>query len=95
MHTLKFVAGAYYGNRYFLGSGNELGCMAGFEWAVIEHHLHIQADWLYGNNSMGIWVPGVVVYFTKNLSMSLGWQLPNPNSTNPQAFVFEFTFRKS
>jgi hypothetical protein len=95
VHSLKLVSGLYYGNRYFLGSGNELGVMAGFEWAIIERHFHIQADWLYGNNSMGIWVPGVVVYFTKNLSVSLGWQFPNPASTNPQAFVFEFTFRKS
>ena len=94
-HALKLVAGAYYGNRYFLGSGNELGGMAGFEWALIEHHVHIQADWLYGNNSLGIWVPGVVVYFTKNISMSLGWQFANPHTNNPQAFVFEFTFRKS
>ena len=94
-HKLKLVAGAYYGNPYFLGSGNELGCMAGFEWAIIEHHFHVQGDWLYGNNSLGIWVPGVVIYFTKNISMSLGWQLPNPHTTNPQAFVFEFTFRKS
>ncbi|HXD94755.1 MAG TPA: hypothetical protein VNX01_16225 [Bacteroidia bacterium] len=94
-HKLKLVTGAYYGNPYFLGSGNELGCMAGFEWAIIEHHFHIQADWLYGNNSMGIWVPGMVIYFTKNISMSLGWQFPNPHTTNSQAFVFEFTFRKS
>jgi len=95
VHILKLVAGVYYGNRYFLGHGNELGGMAGFELAIIEHHFHIQADWLYGNNSLGIWVPGVVIYFTKNLSVSLGWQFPNPKTTNPQAFVFEFTFRKS
>lgn len=96
MHRLKLVAGAYYGNRYFLGSGNEFGGMAGFELAIIEHHFHIQGDWLYGTNSLGIWVPGVVIYFTKNISVSLGWQFPNPHNPNAQqAFVFEFTFRKS
>jgi hypothetical protein len=37
----------------------------------------------------------MVIYFTKNISMFLGWQFPNPHTTNSQAFVFEFTFRKS
>ncbi len=94
-HTLKLVGGAYYGDKYFLGTGNQLGGMAGFEWAVIEHHFHLQADWLYGTNSSSVWVPGAVIYFTQNISISLGWQFPNPNSPNQQAFVFEFTFRKS
>jgi hypothetical protein len=95
VHELKIVGGVYYGNRYFLGEGNKFGVMAGFELAIIEHHFHLQADWLYGNNALGIWVPGMVVYFTKNLSVSLGWQFPNPYTSNQQAFVFEFTFRKS
>lgn len=94
-HALKIVTGAYYGNQFFLGSGNSAGIMAGFELAIIEHRLHLQADWLYGNNSMGIVVPGVVVYLTKLLSLSFGWQFANPGSMNPQAFVFEFTFRKA
>lgn len=95
MHTLKLVAGAYYGDKYFLGNGNQLGPMAGFEWAIIEHHFHLQGDWIYGTNNSAVAVPGMVIYFTKNISISLGYQFPSPHSGNPQAFVFEFTFRKS
>ena len=95
MHTLKLVAGAYYGDKYFLGNGNQLGPMAGFEWAIIEHHFHLQGDWVYGTNNSAVLVPGAVIYFTENISISLGYQFPSPNSGNSQAFVFEFTFRKS
>lgn len=95
IHTLKMNIGAYYGNQYFLGDGNKFGGMAGVEWEVKEKKFHLMADWLYGNNALGIAVPGFVWFLTKDISFSFGWQIPNPKSANPQAFVFEFTYHKA
>ena len=95
IHTLKINAGAYYGNQYFLGDGNKFGGMAGVEWELIGKKFHLMADWIYGTNSFGVAVPGCVWFLTKDISLSFGWQIPNPKSTNPQAFVFEFTYHKA
>jgi len=89
----SLIAGPYYGNKNFLGSGNEFGFLAGIEYPIREDRLSLVADYMSGTNSASV----AVIGFQANISKELGWQislggqLPSPGSTNDYGAVFELT----
>ncbi len=87
---VNFVFGLYYGNKSFLGYKDTAGIMSGFD-LKITNKFHLMGDVISGNHTLGVGVLGGVFYPKKNMPLSFGWQIPNVNSNNTSAFVFEFT----
>jgi hypothetical protein len=89
--ALKIITGMYYGNSRYLGENNSYGPMLGIEASIIHNKLSLMADWIHGNHDLGVSVFGIVWYPIKRLPLSLGWQKPNSNNGNSDAFVLEIT----
>lgn len=87
------VLGPYYGNRNYLGSGNDFGYLFGMEYPTWNENLHFVADYLSGTNSASVGVIGLQWTVSKELGwqISLGGQLPSPGSGNDYGAVFELT----
>ena len=87
------VSGVYYGNKNFLGAGNEIGWMTGVEYPLWRENLSFVADFISGTNSASVAVIGAqwTLSEKKGWQVSLGAQLPSPNSGNGYGAVFELT----
>jgi hypothetical protein len=87
------VSGVYYGNKNFLGAGNEFGWMAGVEYPLWREDISFVADFISGVNSSSVAVIGAqwTLSEKKGWQVSLGAQLPSPNSGNDYGAVFELT----
>lgn len=87
------VSGAYYGNKNFLGSGNEFGWMVGTEYPLWREDISLVADFISGTNSASVAVIGTqwTLSEKKGWQISLGAQLPSPHSGNDYGAVFELT----
>jgi len=90
-HYGRYYMGAYYANHAYAGNGDSFGMMAGVEYPLIEHKLHLQGDILTGNNDISVAVLGFVIFLPKNWQLSFGAQLPSPSSSNDYGAVVEFT----
>ncbi len=88
---IKFINGIYFGDKTYLGEGNNIGYMGGLEFSVSKK-LKLSADAIYGNNASSVAVIGPCYFITKHFALSAGWQRPFKNSHNSQALVFELTF---
>ena len=88
---IKWINGLYFGNKTYLGLGNNIGYMGGIEYSV-NHRLKLSADAIVGNNASSVAVIGPCYFFTKHFALSGGWQIPFKGSNNSQACVMEFTF---
>jgi hypothetical protein len=88
---LKLNAGIYYSNIAYEGDESGFGFMAGGEYSLSKK-FHLVADWISGDNHIGVAVIGGMYYLTPKIPLSFGWQIPNDNLKNPNAFVFEFTY---
>jgi len=89
----SLISGPYYGNKNFLGSGNEFGYLAGIEYPTWNENVALVADYISGTNSGSVGVIGFQWYVSKELGwqISLGGQLPSPGSGNDYGAVFELT----
>ncbi|MDD2724251.1 MAG: hypothetical protein PHH59_09560 [Methylovulum sp.] len=87
----KYYLGAYYANSAYAGSNDAIGLMAGVELPMLENKVHLMGDLLSGNNDIGVAVIGLVFYLSDNWQLSIGAQLPPPNSHNDFGTVFEIT----
>ena len=87
------VSGVYYGNKNFLGEGNQIGWMTGIEVPLWREDLSFVADYISGTNSASVAVIGAqwTLSEKKGWQVSLGAQLPSPNSGNGYGAVFELT----
>lgn len=85
---LKFLAGPYVSDRRMLGDGNLVGYMAGIEWHVHKRWL-LLFDHISGNNKNSVSVIGATYNVTEQFQLIGGWQIPNPNSPEVNAFVVE------
>jgi hypothetical protein len=83
--------GLYACNKHYAGKGNKVGLMFGSEIKIFSGKLHFVGDCIAGNNAVSTAVLGFVFYPTKNLPISMGWQIPlNPH--NKFALIVEVTF---
>lgn len=89
----SLIAGPYYGNKNYLGNGNEFGYLLGVEHPTRCDRLALVADYISGTNSSSVAVIGFQWYLSKELGwqISLGGQLPSPGSGNDYGAVFELT----
>lgn len=87
--------GIYSGNIGYLGMGSKRGIMAGLEKPIYRFNrdlsLKINADFVSGNNSIAVSVPGLVLSWKDKIMLSAGAQIPLAQK-NESAFVFEFTW---
>lgn len=87
-HGRKILAGPYATNRMFVGTGNTVGVMVGYEWHLAGKW-YLMGDWISGRNDSSVGVFGAMFVPTKRLQFCAGWMVPNPNTPKPQALVLE------
>jgi hypothetical protein len=84
----RIVAGAYHGNRMFLGTGNDTGILLGYE-MKLNKRWYLMGDWVSGSNNEGVAVLGGMYNLSKRVQLCAGWLLPNENNPKPQGVVLE------
>ncbi len=87
-----FVAGGYYANRAFEGSGKNFGFMAGVKIELKPDVLNFIADFISGNSALGIINAGVEIELPYQWSISAGAQLPWPNSDNAYGAILQLSW---
>jgi len=87
----RYIVGMYYGNKHYLGNGNNVGYLLGCEIPLIRERLSFQADYISGINNSSVAVVGFVANVYRDWQFSLGVQLPSPGSPNATGLVFELT----
>ncbi|MFY7964952.1 MAG: hypothetical protein ACOVO1_08650 [Chitinophagaceae bacterium] len=89
MHnTSRIVGGVYKTNKMFVGQGNTLGGMLGYE-LKLSKKWYLMGDWVSGNNDGSVTVIGGMYNASKRLQICSGWQIPNPNTPKPTGLVLE------
>lgn len=76
----KYYLGAYYANQGYVGAGTNVSFMVGAELPTMIDSVHIMADYIGGNNNIGTAVIGLVWETTPHWQLSLGAQVPTPES---------------
>ena len=84
----RVVGGIYYGNRMFLGQGNDTGLVLGYE-MKLNKRFYLMGDWVSGTNNEGVAVLGGMYNLSKRVQLCAGWLLPNQNNPKPQGVVLE------
>ena len=84
----RLIGGAYATNRNFVGPGNDLGIMLGYEWKLTDKW-YLMGDWLSGRNDIGMGVIGAMLWPGKRVQYCFGALVPNPNTPKPPGFVVE------
>lgn len=87
----KYLLGAYYANSAYAGGKDAIGLMAGVEWPLWQNQLHLMGDLLTGTNNISVAVLGFAVHLPGDWQISLGAQLPAPNSHTDYGGVLEIT----
>lgn len=88
----KYYVGTYYGNPAYLGSGSSIGVLLGAEIPLIEERLAFVADAIVGTNDISVAViGGVYIIPDTRWQISLGVQVPLPESGNKDGLVIELT----
>jgi hypothetical protein len=87
----KYYFGGYYANQAFGGGNTPVGVTLGFDYPVVSRHFNVVGDFISGNGSISVGVVGVTFYVWHDWQLSLGSQIPAPNSHNEHGVVVEFT----
>lgn len=86
------VVGVFDGNHAYLEDGNAFW-HAGLEYALIEEKLDFVVDYINGSTSLSEGVVGFGYHATEKWMMSLGGQIPSPQSDNDYGVIFEITYK--
>lgn len=86
----KFLVGTYHGNDTYVAKGNNNGIMAGLVLPLSGDKVKFLGDYLSGNNVRSVINLGLGFKLGK-WSMSVGGQLPTPDSNNPYAGIIQFS----
>ena len=84
----RVVGGFYHTSNEFVGQGNTVGAMLGYE-INLSKRWYLMGDWLSGNNDASVAVIGGMYNLTKRLQLCAGLSLPNPNTPKPVGVVLE------
>ncbi|NOT84286.1 MAG: hypothetical protein HOP02_05755 [Methylococcaceae bacterium] len=88
----KYFLGVYYANQGYVGNGTNVNLMAGIELPTPIDTVHFMADYIGGNNAIGAAVIGLVWQATAQWQLSLGAQVPTPESASHEyGIVVEIT----
>jgi len=95
-----FVGGIYYANKNYLGVGDRLfgkspiGIQLGIEQFIYREKISLVIDYISGVHDFGESTFGFSYEFTSSFNMSVGYQLPNPNSNANQSLIVEFSLNR-
>lgn len=84
----RIILGGYQTNRFFVGQGNEIGVLFGYEIKVAKR-FYLMGDWLSGDNDSAVGVFGAMYNLSKRVQLCGGALIPNPNTPKPYGFVLE------
>lgn len=84
----RLVAGAYHTSAEYVGQGNNIGAMLGYE-IKLSKRWYLMGDWLSGNNDASVSVIGGMYNLSKRVQLCTGLMVPNPNTPKPLGIVFE------
>ncbi|OSZ82006.1 hypothetical protein CAP35_01680 [Chitinophagaceae bacterium IBVUCB1] len=87
----RLIAGGYFSNRMFTGTGNVAGALVGFEYKLTKHW-YLMGDWVSGRNDAGVGVLGAMYVLSKRIQLCGGYAIANPNTPKPNAIVFELNW---
>jgi hypothetical protein len=82
------VGGVYQTNRMYVGEGNIVGLMLGYE-IKLSKRWYLMGDWVSGDNNAAVGVVGGIYNLSRRVQLCSGWQIPNPESLKPSGIVFE------
>lgn len=83
----RLTAGVNVGTRQIFGR-NQVSAIAGVE-QPIGKKLTVLADWYSGAHSSAYFIPGVSYALPKNITLYVGYQIPNNRSIGRSGLVFE------
>jgi hypothetical protein len=83
------IAGLWYANDAYAGSGTNWGLMGGAEVNVIDDRVDVVADFISGNCPISVINAGFNFKLPKEWAVTLGVQFPFPESGNDNGFVFQ------
>jgi len=87
-HNGRLVGGVYQTNRMYVGEGNIVGLMLGYE-IKLSKRWYLMGDWVSGDNDAAVGVVGGIYNLSRRVQLCSGWQIPNPESLKPSGIVFE------
>ncbi|MBO0937290.1 hypothetical protein J2I47_12100 [Fibrella sp. HMF5335] len=91
-YTLKpgkrLLAGTYVTNSAYVGPGNNLGLLLGYEWKLNDRW-YLMGDWVSGRHDQAAGVAGVMYWPAKRVQFCGGLLLANPNVPKPNGIVLE------
>jgi hypothetical protein len=84
----QFIAGPYYANQAYAGTGVRAGIMTGVDIQLIKDKVNFVGDLISGNSSLSVINTALEFSLPKQWSITLGAQIPMPASgNNPGAVV--------
>lgn len=84
----RVVGGLYQTNQMFVGQGNTLGALVGYE-VNLSKRWYLMGDWISGRNDASVAVIGGMYNVSKRVQFCAGWLIPNPNTPKPMGVVLE------
>jgi len=84
----RIVGGMYHTNRMFVGQGNDIGVLLGYEIKVAKR-VYLMGDWLSGSNDAAVGVIGAMYNAGKRVQLCIGALVPNPDTPKPYGIVLE------
>lgn len=84
----RLVGGIYHSTPRFIGPGNTVGFMAGYE-LKLSKRFYLMGDWISGRNDASVAVIGAMYNASERVQLCAGWQIPNPGAPKPMALVLE------
>ncbi len=84
----RIVGGVYQTNTMFVGQGNTIGAMLGYEIKLADK-FYLMGDWISGNNDSSVGIFGAMYNIGKQTQLCVGALVPNPNTPKPFGIVLE------
>ena len=84
----RLLAGAYVTNSAYVGPGNNVGLMLGYEWKLTDHW-YLMGDWISGRHDQAVGVVGAMYWPFKRVQFCGGVLLANSSMPRPGGIVLE------
>ncbi|MBO0932288.1 hypothetical protein [Fibrella aquatilis] len=84
----RVLVGPYVTNSAYVGPGNNVGLMLGYEWKL-DDHWYLMGDWISGRHDQASGVVGAMYWPARRVQFCAGVLLANPNVPKPAGLVLE------
>jgi hypothetical protein len=85
----RLIAGGYYGNDAYIGTGSNFGAMGAVDLVLVKNKFHFVGDFLSGSSSVSTINTGFEVELPNQWKVTLGAQFPFPGSDNAEGAVIQ------